>query len=268
MPVSLQGVGYRYRGAEESALTEVSLTVERGSLVSVVGPNGSGKSTLMKILARVVEASAGEVRFDGESLGRWDRRAYARRVGYLPQSSDALFPTRAIDVVLSGRAPFLRRFEWESERDVQRARQALAECDAATLAERPMDQMSGGERKRVALARVLAGEPDLVLLDEPLSSLDLAHVEQLARLLRSQVEGAGRTVILVSHDLNWSAAVADRMIVMAGGRVLADGAPNDVLDRSILRTAFGIDARVVEHENRRWILPASMGRGRTGRDEP
>lgn len=258
MRASLEGVEYRYPGAAGRAVREVTFEVGGGTLVAVVGPNGSGKSTLMKILARVIEPSGGVVRFEGAPLGEWDRRAYARRVGYLPQTAQAGFPTRALDVVLSGRAPFLRRFEWESDEDLRRARRALDECDAATLAERAMDQMSGGERKRVELARVLAGEPELVLLDEPLSSLDPAHVQRLAALLRSLVDGTGRTVMLVSHDLNWSAAVADRMIVMSEGRVVADGGPNEVLDRGILSSAFGIDARIVEHEGRRWILPGPV----------
>lgn len=258
MRASLEGVEYRYPGAAGAALRDVTFAVGSGSLISVVGPNGSGKSTLMKILARVVETSSGRVRFEGTPLDEWDRRAYARRVGYLPQTGQIGFATRALDVVLSGRAPFLGRFEWESDEDLRRARQALEECDATALAGRAMDQMSGGERKRVELARVLAGEPDLVLLDEPLSSLDPSHVQQLAVLLRSLVHGTGRTVMLVSHDLNWSAAVADRMIVMSGGRVVADGAPNEVLERGILSSAFGIDARIVEHEGRRWILPGPV----------
>lgn len=255
MLLEVEVVGFRYPGRSGDAVRSVSFSIPRGQLVSIVGANGSGKSTLMKVLARVIEPGSGRVRFDGRMLEQWERRAYARRVGYLAQEAESVFPTRALDLVLSARAPFLGRFEWESDEDLDRARRSLAECDAADLAERFLDQMSGGERKRVELARVLAGEPDLLLLDEPLAALDLAHVQQLARLLRAIASDGGRTVLFVSHDLNWSAAVADRMIVMRAGEIAADGPPSEILSEGMLRAAFELEAEVVQRGARRWIVP-------------
>ncbi|MFN2442014.1 MAG: ATP-binding cassette domain-containing protein, partial [Thermoanaerobaculia bacterium] len=146
--------------------------------------------------------------------------------------------------------------QWESGNDVAIARAALSECDAAELEGRMIDEMSGGERKRVELARVLAGEPELLLLDEPLAALDVSHVQHLARLLRAVAGQSGRTVVFVAHDLNWSGALASRMVVMKGGRILADGVPAAILGESLIEEAFGLRARVVEAGGRRWIVPA------------
>jgi ABC-type cobalamin/Fe3+-siderophores transport system ATPase subunit len=253
--LALRGVGYAYPGAGRSAVAGASLEVEQGSLVGVVGANGSGKSTLMKLIARILVPDSGEILFRTRDVRRWKRKEYAQRVGYLPQAADAVFPMRALDAVLSGRAPFLGRFEWESEEDLAGARRALAECDASGFEERFLDEMSGGERKRVELARVLAGQPELILLDEPLAALDLNHAQQLARLLRAVARAGGRTVVFVSHELNWSAALADRVILMREGRIVADGPPAAVFTESLLREHFGLDAAVVEVEGRRWVVP-------------
>jgi iron complex transport system ATP-binding protein len=253
--LALQNAGYRYPGARRAAVEGVSFAIEPGTLVGIVGPNGSGKSTVMKLIARILEPESGAVVFGGIDARRWKRKEYAQRVGYLPQESDPVFPMRALDVVLSGRAPFLGRFEWESQGDVERARRALAECDAAGFEDRFLDAMSGGERKRVELARVLAGEPELILLDEPLAALDLTHAQQLAVLLRATAKRAGRTVLFVSHELNWCAALADRTLVMREGALVADGPPEAVVTEALLREHFGVDAAVVEVGGRRWVVP-------------
>src|SRR5207237_4163117 len=137
------------------------------------GAHGSGKSTLLKLRARVLLPDAGEIVFDGRRLRDWPGKEYAKNAGYLPQQADPTFPMRALDVVVSGRAPFLGRFAWESEGDYAEALHALEMCDAAHLGERYLDEMSGGERKRIFLARVLVGRSRLVLLDEPLAALDV-----------------------------------------------------------------------------------------------
>jgi ABC-type cobalamin/Fe3+-siderophores transport system ATPase subunit len=237
------------------ALVEVSLSIAAGQLVALAGPNGSGKSTFLKVLARVLVPDAGEVTFDAVPLQRWDARGYARRVGYLPQDPDPAFPMRAIDVVVSGRAPYLSRFSWESHDDWKEAEHALALCDAAHLTDRYLDEMSGGERKRVFLARVLAGTPRLILLDEPLAALDLTHVQQFSRLLREVVDRTGCTVIFAAHELNWAAAHADRMLVMNSGTVALDAAPEDVMSSHTLPTLFGFDAERVTSGGRTWIVP-------------
>ena len=162
---------------------------------------------------------------------------------------------RALDVVVSGRAPFLGRFAWETENDFAEARRALELCDAMHLAERYLDEMSGGERKRVFLARVLAARPKLIVLDEPLSSLDIAHVQQFSALLREVVRATGATVIYATHDLNWAAAYCHRMLVMQRGELALDAPPSEVMQPERIRELFGFDAEAVQTNGRAWLVP-------------
>jgi ABC-type cobalamin/Fe3+-siderophores transport system ATPase subunit len=252
--LALAGVSYGYEGAPD-ALRDVTCRIGRQELVALAGPNGSGKSTLLKLAARVIAPREGEVRFEEKPLPDWNGKEYARRVGYLPQDPDPTFPMKAIDVVVSGRSPFLGRFSWESPADFRAAEEALALCDATLLAQRYLDEMSGGERKRVFLARVLAGQPQLILLDEPLAALDVSHVQQFSALLRDVVDRTGATVLFASHDLNWAAAYSDRMLVMQGGRLALDAAPAEVMQPERMKALFGFEGVAVEAGGRRWIVP-------------
>ncbi len=255
--MDLRAVGFSYaRGV--GGLDSVTTRFGEGELISLTGPNGSGKSTLMKLMARVLSPQQGEVRFLDQPIGEWDRREFARQTGYLPQEPEWLLPMRAIDVVLSGRAPFLGRFQWESREDYELAEQALADCDATHLAGRLLEEMSGGERKRVFLARVLAGQPRLILLDEPLAALDLEHVQRFSQLLRSIVDSKGCTVVFISHDMNWSAACSDRMLVMSRGRLAMEGTPGDVMRPEVMLEYFGFRGEAIESaDGRSWIVPSA-----------
>ena len=248
-----RGISFSYDGTE--ALRGVTATFERAQLVALTGPNGSGKSTLLKLLARVLNPQIGEIIFDGRRLRDWAPKEYAKNAGYLPQDPDPTFPMRALDVVVSGRAPFLGRFAWENAGDYDEAARALALCDASHLAERYLDEMSGGERKRVFLARVLAARPRVILLDEPLASLDVSHVQQFSALLRDIVDRTGATVLYATHDLNWAAAYSDRMLVMQGGALVVDDVPGEVIRAERIAELFGFDADVIVSGNRRWLVP-------------
>jgi ABC-type cobalamin/Fe3+-siderophores transport system ATPase subunit len=251
--LDLRNVSYAY--GEVGAVRDVSLRIGEGQLVALTGPNGSGKSTLLKLIARVYTPQAGEVSLEQKPLPQWPAKEYARRVGYLPQDPDPGFPMRAIDVVVSGRAPYLGRFAWETDRDWEESSRALSLCDAAHLANRYLDEMSGGERKRVFLARVLAGTPRLILLDEPLSALDLSHVQQFSKLLREVVDRTGCTVIFAAHDLNWAAAHSDRMLVMQNGALALDATPSEVMTPAVMETLFGFTAETVISGGRTWVVP-------------
>lgn len=251
--LELRDVTYSYR--ESAALASVSLQVPDGQLVALVGENGSGKSTLLKIAARILAPMSGEVWLDGKPARSWAAREYAKRVGYLPQEPELPFAMSALDVVVSGRAPFLGRFGWENDGDFEEARRALALCDAVHLTNRDVEEMSGGERKRVFLARVLAAQPQLILLDEPFAALDLSHMQKFSALLRDVVAHTGATVVFASHDLNWAAAYSDRMIVMHHGQAVMDDTPAAVLQPETMDRYFGFAARAVDAGGRTWILP-------------
>ncbi|MEA2568759.1 MAG: cobalamin transport system ATP-binding protein [Acidobacteriota bacterium] len=254
MTLTMRGAAYDYGEGRGLRATDLTLA-ESPQLVALTGPNGSGKSTLLKLLARVATPSSGEVAFEGKRLREWPAKEYAKRIAYLPQDPDPSFPMRAIDVVVSGRAPFLGRFEWERDSDYDEAARALATCDAAHLAERYLDEMSGGERKRVFLARVLAARPKVILLDEPLAALDVSHVQQFSSLLREVVDSTGSSVVFASHDLNWAAAYCDRMLVMQEGAVALDASPREVMQPEVIRRLFGFDAEAVDANGRTWLVP-------------
>ena len=258
MRLDARNVSFGYRGVSGSpdpAVRDLTLEVGSGEVIALTGPNGSGKSTLLKLLARVLGPSAGSIQLDGTPLQEWPPREYARHVAYLPQDPDPGFPMLAIDVVVSGRAPFLGRFEWEGVEDYAEAELALKLCDAAHLSGRFLDEMSGGERKRVFLARVLAARPQLILLDEPLASLDVAHVQQISALLREIVQRTRATVLYATHDLNWAAAYCDRMLVMQEGALALDAPPSEVMTEEVVARLFGFDARSIESGGQRWLVP-------------
>ena len=253
MTLILNGVSFAYEGLR--AVSDVSATFGEGELIALTGPNGSGKSTLLKLIARVLHPLTGSVALDGRPAAEWQPREYARSVGYLPQDPDPVFPMRAIEVVVSGRAPFISRFGWETDSDYDTAQRALAMCDASHLADRYLDEMSGGERKRVFVARVLAANPKIVLLDEPLASLDLAHMQQMSELLRDIVSRTGATVLYATHDLNWAAAYSDRMLVMNGGALALDATPAELMRPEVVQQHFGLDAVTVTAHGRAWLVP-------------
>lgn len=262
--LSLRNVSYAY--GDVGAVRDVSVRIGERQLVALTGPNGSGKSTLLKLITRVYTPHAGEVSFEQKPLPQWNAKEYARRVGYLPQDPDPGFPMRAIDVVVSGRAPYLGRFAWETDRDWEEASRALEMCDAAHLANRYLDEMSGGERKRVFLARVLAGTPRLIVLDEPLAALDLSHLQQFSKLLRDVVDRTGCTVIFAAHDLNWAAAHSDRMLVMQNGTLALDATPREVMTPEVMAELFGFSAETVVSGGRTWIVPSYLDTSSTRMD--
>lgn len=252
--IELHRVGYRYPGGKE-ALRPTDLQIDGGRLVTIVGPNGSGKTTLLRILARVLAADTGRVLVDGRELDRIPRPDWSRMTGYLPQSIDASFPMSAIDVVRSGLAAWLPRFGLEGAAEEERALQALRSVDAEDLADRLVGEMSGGERKRVFLARVLVGNPKILFLDEPLASLDVAHVARMGELLR-EVREHGVTVILVAHDFLWASAFSDQLVVMSEGRVVGSGNPCEVLTPELVQSVFGVPMVVArDAAGGTWVVP-------------
>ncbi|MBK9034977.1 MAG: ABC transporter ATP-binding protein [Myxococcales bacterium] len=221
----------------------VSLTVARGELVALVGPNGAGKTTVARLAAGLAPPRAGTVRVDGRDPGATTRRALARTLAYLPQRYELAFPFTALEVVLMGRYARQRGPGLDSAADEAAARAALARCDLADLAERRFDALSGGERRRVVLAQALCQGADAIILDEPTAALDPAHAIAVARALADE-RGRGAAVLIVTHDLDLAARFADRIVAMAEGEVVADGAPEAVLTDARVQAAFGVTLHV------------------------
>jgi iron complex transport system ATP-binding protein len=236
------GLSFAYGG--RTVLVDVSLEVAPGEIVGVIGPNGSGKTTLLRALAGVLVPERGVVRLDGAGLARRPRREVARRLAVVSQDVGVEFPFSAIEVVLMGRAPHLRALALPRARDVAIARAAMATLEVADLEDRPLDRLSGGERQRVLLARALAQEPRVLLLDEPTTHLDLRHQASVCDVVQDLARERGVAVVAVLHDLNLAAMYCHRLVLLAAGRVARAGTPGEVLTAGVLERAYGARVHV------------------------
>jgi iron complex transport system ATP-binding protein len=235
--VELQGVTVRYRGAGRAALERVSCGVQEARLIAVVGPNGSGKTTLVRAVSGLVPVEQGSVLVQGKPVREWRRGALARVLGVVPQREEIVFPLRVAETVMLGRYARLGALAAPGQADRDAVHAALQRCDVADLADRPIDSLSGGEWQRVRIARALAQEPRVLVLDEPTASLDVRHEMELFELTRQLVDG-GLAGMIITHHLNLAARFADRIVLLSGGAVLAEGTPVEVLRRDLLTQVF------------------------------
>jgi cobalamin transport system ATP-binding protein len=212
-----------------------------GGLLALVGPNGSGKSTLLRLLGGLWRASEGAVSLGGRDLKSLPRRAIARAIAYTPQDTHLDFAFTVSEVVMMGRHPHLGRFEFERGSDRAAVSEAMRRVDVAQLADRFVTELSGGERQRVLLARSLATQAPILLLDEPTASLDVAHALDVLGLCRELAE-EGKTIVTAIHDLNLAARFADRVALLCEGRLIACGAVDEVLRAESLNRVFGVTA--------------------------
>lgn len=218
---------------------DVSCSIGAGQVTGLIGPNGAGKSTLLMAMAGLVSLASGSIALDGRTLNQWQAGTLARRRAYLPQTASIHWPITVSEAVALGRLPF------GDAGGAGRAAvlQAIEDCDLGRLASRPVSSLSGGERARVHLARLLAQQPALILADEPASELDPAHQLRALALLR-QAAARGAAVVVVLHDLTAAARWCDRILLLAQGGLMAEGPPTDVLTAPILAAAFGIDVHI------------------------
>ncbi|QKW23571.1 heme ABC transporter ATP-binding protein [Kitasatospora sp. NA04385] len=237
-----EGVGFAAGGRE--LLADVDLLVRAGEILALLGPNGAGKSTLLSVLAGDQRPARGEVRIDGRPLAGHKPLALARRRALLPQHHEVSFPFPADEVVRMGRAPWAGTCS--AAEDERAVAAAMAATDCAHLAGRPFTALSGGERARVALARILAQDTALLLLDEPTAALDLRHQELVLRIARDRA-AAGCGVVVVLHDLTLAAAHADRIALLDAGRTVAVGPTGEVLDADLLSRVYRHPVEVLAH---------------------
>jgi iron complex transport system ATP-binding protein len=242
--VEFTDVAFAYPRSERSrvggfSLAGVSFVIEAGEVFGVIGPNSAGKTTLLRLLTRVVAPARGEVRLDGRPIARLAHAELARQIAVVPQDAPRPFPFSVEQLVLMGRYPHGPGRFFESDEDRALARAAMAATGVLDLATLPLEQLSGGERQRAMLARALAQQPRLLVLDEPTSHLDLRYQAETAALLQRVNAERGMTVLLVSHDLNLAAEVCDRLLLLGGGRMARVGPPGEVLRREVLEPVFG-----------------------------
>jgi iron complex transport system ATP-binding protein len=236
------------RRTARRALDDVSLTVAQGSLTGLLGANGCGKTTLLKLLSGVIPPDAGHVSLAGRAVARIPRRALARQVAVVPQETQPAFDYTVTEMALMGRHSHLGRFELEGPDDLTAVEQALATTGVAHLADRLFSTLSGGEKQRVVIASALAQAGSILLLDEPTASLDVAYQLEVATLLARLNREQGVTMVLATHDLNLAASICDSLVLLREGRVLAQGWTSEVLNASMVRELYGIDADVRFHD--------------------
>ena len=238
--IEVKGVSHDMRG--QAILRDVSLSLPRGGVTALIGPNGAGKSTLLSLIARLQRLQRGRITVDDLTVGACADRDLARLLAIMPQSSAISARLRVGELVGMGRYP------WHGGRpgaaDHAAVEAVLAQFDLTGLRQRFLDEISGGQRQRALVAMACAQGTDYLLLDEPLNNLDIAASRQLMALLRVMARDQGKSVVIVLHDINYAAGFADRVIALAGGRIVADGPPTQVITPCLLSGVFSTDARI------------------------
>lgn len=243
--LDVRDISVSYDG--RAILHDVSLDLVPGGIIALLGPNGAGKTTLIRTLNGTVPVSKGTIELDGRPLNRYSRREIARKIAVVAQENETKFPVTVVEFVLSGRFARGRAFGWETDEDTDAAMKALDKCHLGGYAYRHMNQLSGGERQRVVLARALAAETEILLLDEPTANLDLAHQALMFGLVRERCLIGGGSAVVITHDLNLASEFAAEVIMLAGGTIFAKGSPRDVLTTENIREVFGVWVMLDEH---------------------
>jgi iron complex transport system ATP-binding protein len=234
---------------DRNAVRDVSLIADPGNVIAILGPNGAGKSTLLRALNGSIVPAAGEILLDGRPVRTFARRVVARHIGMVAQEADLRFPVTVFEFVLGGRYAWssAKAWGWENERDIEVARDSIRETELGGFESRLMNELSGGERQRAVLARALATEARVFLLDEPTANLDLAHQATMLRLIKARCDKQKSAAVVVTHDVNLAADFSNQVMLMKAGRLVAAGAPRDVLTEVLLREVFGLQVLVDAH---------------------
>ena len=252
MLISANSLSLSYNG--HAVVQDFNLSIPPRTIVGLVGPNGSGKTTILRALAGLIEPCAGTALVQGEHASRLDKRLRARKIGWVPQQESAAWPLTVSEVVRLGRAPHRGWFMPFTAVDMKIVECALARADLLALKNRPVDKLSGGEFQRVLIARVLAQEPEALLLDEPTANLDIRHQIQVLDLVRSLVQEKRLSVVMAIHDLNLAVRYCDHLVLLNGGLQVCAGTPEEVFTPENLHTVFGVDARLYRNPWGAWAV--------------
>lgn len=252
MKLAITDLSFGYNG--KATIEDVFLEVERGEVVSLVGPNGAGKSTLIKCIDRILRPQRGTVLVDGKAASLMGSKDFSRMMGYVPQSTKEIFPYTVFDIVLMGRRPHIG---WRvTGGDVKVVAKTLKFMGIEQFASRYFDELSGGEKQKIAMARAIVQEPEILLLDEPTSNLDIKHQLEVMRTVRLLVEKGRISAIMAMHDLNLASRFSDKIVMLKDGRVFEMGRPESVLIPENIEKVYGVRAEVIKDSTGRpYVMP-------------
>lgn len=234
----LENASFAY--GSNPALQYLSMNIEEGEFIGVIGPNGSGKSTLLKLLGGILRSDSGGVFFKDKELHDYKRKILARSIAWVPQEHPETFSFRVAEIVLMGRHPYRSPLTFESQEDLDIAAQAMKMTDVSHLSTRPFNEISGGEKQRVMLASAIAQEPEVMLLDEPTTALDIKYQLEILNILKRLNQVNGATLVLAMHDLQLASKFCGRLVLINEGRIIKDGTPDQTLKKEILETVYGV----------------------------
>lgn len=229
---------------KENILDNISFRIKQGEFISIIGPNGSGKSTLLKLLNNIYKPKSGTILVQGRNIKDYNGKELARSIALVPQNTVIDYGFTVEDIVLMGRYPYIGRFEKEKEEDYQIVDKALKLTNTYNLKKRRINEISGGECQRVIIAKALAQNPDIILLDEPTSHLDINHQMEIVKLLEELNKKQGTTIVLVIHDINLAARYSDRILLLNEGRILAVGEPSIVINEPNIERAYNLEVAI------------------------
>ncbi|MDI6855803.1 MAG: ABC transporter ATP-binding protein [Candidatus Thermoplasmatota archaeon] len=242
MKLNIKGITFYYDSIK--ALENITFEVNEGEVLGVIGPNGSGKTTLLRCINRALKYKIGSILIDKEDVLELDRKEIAKNIGVVPQNSTIHFPFTVFDIVLMGRTPHLGRLDRETSKDIKIAKNAMEITNTQHLADRLIDEVSGGEKQRVIIARALTQEPKILLLDEPTLHLDINHQLEVLELVKKLARKNKLIVVLVSHDLNLASRYCDRLMLLNAGKIYSIGKPQEVLTKENIKEVYKIEIEV------------------------
>jgi len=242
MKLKIRDICFYYDSTK--VLENITFEVSEGEILGILGPNGAGKTTLLRCINRVLKPKKGSVVIDGANIRELTRKEIAKNIGVVPQNSTIHFPFTVFDIVLMGRNPHLGRLDRITLKDIEIAKKAMKVTNTLHLADRLIDEISGGEKQRVIIARALTQEPKILLLDEPTSHLDINHQLEILELIRKLAIKNRLTIVLVSHDLNLASRYCDRIILLKEGKIHSVGTPKEVLTKDNIRDVFKINVEI------------------------
>jgi len=251
MKLKVKDVKFSY--ASVPILKDICIELAKSEVLGVVGPNGAGKSTLLRCIDRILTPQEGCIMLDEQDIKKLRMRELAKKIGYIPQSTSNVFPATVFDTVLMGRRPHIG---WKSsDEDIEKVLETLKLLNIEDLAMRDINELSGGQQQKIFIACALTQEPEVLLLDEPTSNLDIRHQLEVLDIIKKIVSERGISVIMAIHDLNLAARYTDRIIIMNGGTIFAAGEPFSVLTTENIKYAYGVEVEVNVHAGRPYIVP-------------